>query len=866
MIANLFKPRWRHSDPEVRLNAIRKLSPNRPEQARILRQLALHDSSSQVRVGAVSRLSDTDSLLDVLSNSTDPEVREQAGLRVSECLQENGSDGLSELLRRLDDEDARTQIILNVSNEQLQQSALNCIDDEAVLMQVALHARLATMRREAAERVERADLLENLQRLSRGRDKTVHRISRNKLNRLREQARLEAEQSRRRDELLQQLEQLAKGPDLQFLQVRTQALTQEWAQLPPADDERRSRYEHWLEQVNARLQAAARAEQQERERQQQQQQDRQSAHTLLQQLTEFSQQDPIPSEQLDSLQQQWDSLTRRTDLEPQQLEQWRHLSQQIRDHLAAEERLQQQSAQIQTLLEQQGRVSEQQLRQARQLIRSIHWPDTCPRPALLQSLQQQIEHWQQAIRQQNEQSTRQEDQLQQQLQTLEQKLEEGEIATAESLHAEIAKHFEPSAAPFEGLEPRYRQLTAKLAELRDWQGFAASSKKEELCQQMEALIGADLQPQALADRIRELQQEWKQIDHTDPIHSQKLWKRFHEAGEQAYAPCQAWFSAQRQKREHNLQQRREICQQLSQFIHGVDWDQADWHAVEAISRTAREEWRQFSPVDRAPGRPVQQEFNGLLRELDNRIKAHRQACADRKEEIIARATALAQSEDIQAAAEEAKRLQQEWKATGATFRSRERGLWQAFREQCDLIFNRLKQERQARNAQKTPATQDTLLSGASLQALERLAILAEQAEEELAETGRSDTLSQLLTEAVTGPSPGQYWRERIGHRLEAIRLISAGTRSIEEQLALSEPQARELCIRLEILLGQPTPEEDELQRMEYQMERLGEALAEQEDTPSEAALQALELEWLALPFAWQFVDLRQRFARVLTQA
>src|SRR5690554_3959966 len=156
MIANLFKPRWRHSDPEVRLNAIRKLSPNRPEQARILRQLALHDSNSQVRVGAVSRLSDTDSLLDVLSNSTDPEVREQAGLRVSECLQENGSDGLSELLRRLDDEDARTQIILNVSNEQLQQSALNCIDDEAVLMQVALHARLATMRREAAERVERA--------------------------------------------------------------------------------------------------------------------------------------------------------------------------------------------------------------------------------------------------------------------------------------------------------------------------------------------------------------------------------------------------------------------------------------------------------------------------------------------------------------------------------------------------------------------------------------------------------------------------------------------------------------------------------------------------------------------------------------
>jgi hypothetical protein len=50
------------------------------------------------------------------------------------------------------------------------------------------------------------------------------------------------------------------------------------------------------------------------------------------------------------------------------------------------------------------------------------------------------------------------------------------------------------------------------------------------------------------------------------------------------------------------------------------------------------------------------------------------------------------------------------------------------------------------------------------------------------------------------------------------------------------------------------------------MERLGQALAEQDDEPSEAALQSLELEWLTLPFAWQFVDLRRRFAATLTAA
>jgi hypothetical protein len=130
-------------------------------------------------------------------------------------------------------------------------------------------------------------------------------------------------------------------------------------------------------------------------------------------------------------------------------------------------------------------------------------------------------------------------------------------------------------------------------------------------------------------------------------------------------------------------------------------------------------------------------------------------------------------------------------------------LWQAFREQCDLIFSRLKQSRKDQSNHKPVQKREALLTGTSLEALQRLALLAEQTEEELAETGQSETLSALLTEAVTGPSPGAVWRERIGQRLEAIRLISAGSRSIEQQLALSESQARELCIRLEILLGQP---------------------------------------------------------------
>jgi len=866
MFANLFKPKWRHSDPEVRVTAVAKLSPDQPEQLSILRELALSDSNSRVRISAVRRLQDPESLLQILASSSDPEVREQAGQRVGECLGPDISqDSLCQLLDRIDDDSARTQIIINANG--LKPDSLNRIDDEALLMQLALHARVADTRKAAVTRLNDAELLEQVQRASRGRDKTVHRICRDKLHDLREQARKQVENEQRRQQLVQQLHQLILTDDTQFLHARTQAVHQEWQQLTHQDDELHKRFHDLSQQLEQRLQHQAAEEAAEAEARARLEQQLETAQGLVATLEQWTttQPDAIPEDDIAHLEQAWQQLD--IDQLPKVLVKRKDsLGHRLQQHNQALIRLGDSQAGIQALLNQPTQDAHQQLDQARKLRSGIEWPSSLPLPTLLQQLDAHIQSLRDNLSHAKQKAQQHTNDLTCQLDQLEVLINDGNVVAAERLNNSLREHL--SALP-DTLEARQRLLYARLSELRDWQGFAAAGKKDALCEQMEALIGSSMAPQALADRIRTLQQEWKQVDATDPVHSQKLWKRFHEAGESAYEPCQAWFGAQRKQREYNLEQRRHICEQLSLYVEQMDWSQADWHAVEAISRTAREEWRQYSPVDRAPGKPLQQTFNTLLRDLDNHIKGHRQQCADDKEALIARAAELAQQDDVVAAAEGAKQLQREWKAVGATFRSRERALWQAFREHCDTIFERLKIERKAeakaQQAAKAQRSQEPL-NDSAIQALQRLDQLASQAEEELATEGRSETLSTLLTEAVTGPSPGPGWRERMGQRLEAIRLISAGSRSIEEQLQLTERQARELCIRLEILLGQPSPESDEALRMAYQMERLSQALEEQDTTPSLAALQALELEWFTLAFSWHFTELRQRFENLREQA
>ncbi|MBR9830283.1 MAG: DUF349 domain-containing protein [Oceanospirillales bacterium] len=870
MFANLFKPKWRHSDPEVRACAIGKLHPDHPEQAVILCQLALNDSNQNVRLRAVRRLSDTESLLTVLQQSRDPEIREQAGVRVSECFDDNQSQGsLHQLLERIDDDATRTRIIIHTSCTHLETDTLNSIRDEAVLMQIALNAKLANIRKEAAQRIDSTELLEQIQRASRGRDKTVHRISRDKLNSLREQARQATETDQRRQQLLAQLQQLAVTHDTQYLQARAQALYQEWQQLGSAGAEQQQ-FADLQQTIEQRLQQQADAEAavvREREAQQAREQQAQALLEQLAALTPTHGAATTAAEQLASLQQQWQTLS--GTLSARQQSQWQKGTQAVEQTVAALTALDQHDEQLERLLTDDQQPLPQRLRKVQQLIGKIDWPAQTPAPERLQQLTALADTLKQQQADLSAEARQQTAEISHQVDQLEQAIESGNVIDADRLQQALSKRMEQLGTLLpDALEARFRQLHARLAELQDWQGFAVSGKKESLCAQMEALIGVELAPQALADQIRNLQQEWKQVDANDPLHSQKLWKRFHEAGEKAYAPCQQWFGSQRKQREFNLTQRQQICDQLELYLKQMDWNQADWTAVEAISRTAREEWRTYTPVDRAPGKPLQQQFNALLRELDQQVKQHRQHCGEIKEQLIAQASELATADDVSAAADAAKQLQQQWKNAGPTFRSRERALWQAFREQCDLIFARLKEQRKAQASQERQQaqTQKAMLPDMAIEALQRLALLAEQSEEELVTQGSSETLSTLLTEAITGPSPGEHWRERIGVRLEAIRLISAGTRSIEQQLAISERQARELCIRLEILLSLASPEEDEALRMEYQMERLSQALAQQDDEPTPAALQALELEWLTLPFAWQFGELHDRFVQQLQSA
>jgi hypothetical protein len=952
MFAKFFRPKWQSNRADVRIRAISKMLAEHPEQLEILSRLAQSDQSPDVRKAAVTRLQKPELLLRIMASEQDPAIRriatDQLCRLVAGETSELSRDEQLSCIQGIQDQDLLTHIALRTAQAELQQAAVLCVHDESNLEVLTLNAQSAHMRRLAAERLETEEILERVGRQMRQRDKAVYRITRDKLQQLRDQIRTQKERQAHRLERVERLEQLAQGELQPLYSARIEALSQEWNKLEAAGDALETRYQQALltcRERAARVQADIDAK---AARQRQLDAYHQTCGLLLEQLEALELQShqaladasldtKTLNAQLDSWQQQWQTLPHAdlataaddtgTAPSPAQADPKKILTR-INDTAQSAVALQQAQGDLQRLLSQPvDDASPATLRKQRRridtLLARISWPPALPKPECLQQAQQRllaIEARQQDLQQQ-EQSLQQT--LQEQLGSLEQAISEGHVKQAGKSLERAAQALDMlNGSTPTTLELRYKQLHAQLLELKDWQGYAVTPKKEQLCADMEALADSDLEVSELADAIRRLQQQWKVLDSTDPFHAQAIWRRFKKASDLAYAPCEAHFQALGERRRQNLTERGIICDQIEAYIASIDWDQADWNAIDTISRAAKEEWKQYSPVDRGPGKQVQERFNRLLQQLDGPLHDHYHACLEFKRDLVEQLATLCDAEDPQQAAAQARQLQQQWKDAGKTFRSQEHRLWKHFRAHCDTLFSRLgdsqQRDRELRAEQRDSAEQicrhleqlleapcsRAQLNGTLTQSIERFCTLEEdvsapfmrrfddarqQLERQradlaqlqdaagfralrqrielcdaleaqvLATTPDAATLEQLQARWSRLDACSSEYAELIEQRFSLARQLLLEPELLPELTEAAGQRLRQLCIQLEIALGLSSPDDDQALRLEYQMQRLQQALEQHSEAVTTADLQRIEYEWRCVPMASRHPDLVERF-------
>ncbi|WP_062059741.1 DUF349 domain-containing protein [Cellvibrio sp. OA-2007] len=482
--------------------------------------------------------------------------------------------------------------------------------------------------------------------------------------------------------------------------------------------------------------------------------------------------------------------------------------------------------------------------------------------------------------------------------------EQGFVRKARAIQKELEEKRAQLAEIPKGIQAKIDDFEAQLAKLGDWHEFAVTPKKESLITQMQELANSSMNPEALATKVHELQDNWKEVSKGVQQQDDELWQQFQQASAVAYAPCKEFFEAQAAERESNLNKRRELVSQLQQYLQGYDFSNAVWKDVEQTLKTARAEWQTYWPVPRKAGNELQKEFESLMEQLFGKITSEYESNKNAKQGLIEQAQTLVEATDIRAATETVKQLQAQWKTIGKSWHKEDQQLWQEFRSHCDAVFAQRNQAFEAAKEQRQAITTQAeslieQLNQFSSQTLEQLnaakadidavkteffaldlpketakalqnkfnaAITAiatkrDSARNQAEEQSWTDLFNaldalreyELAVIAQTASETLAAQKEKLDELIASTPRWPSGTLSLlQQRLAKADAITsatqvnntellRTLTIRAEILAGLESPAEDKQVRMAYQVKQMQEAFGQRD-----SSFEPLVLEWIAL--------------------
>ncbi len=155
------QPRWKHSDPAVRLEGVREL-----EDVAELATLAETDPDTKVRRAALARVDDVDALVRVAAGDPDSELRDRAAERLTaiacrgaEAGSETDIEAMRRAVRGLSDPRRLTAVAKSDAPEVVRADALSATNDARSLGSIARQARQEVTAAAALARLNDADEL-----------------------------------------------------------------------------------------------------------------------------------------------------------------------------------------------------------------------------------------------------------------------------------------------------------------------------------------------------------------------------------------------------------------------------------------------------------------------------------------------------------------------------------------------------------------------------------------------------------------------------------------------------------------------------------------------------------------------------------
>jgi hypothetical protein len=664
----LFKPKWQHNSANIRLESV--TTEQHPELISSLVEIAATDDDIRIRCAAIKRLHQLENILKLHSNETHQEVKTLLEDRIRQ-LAASTNESRPALALRLQvvgttsDRDLIEHLAAHAPEAELRRAALAKVERQGVLGNCCVQDNDAENRNFAAGRITQQTTLKRVMDELRKRDKTLY---------VKLQARLHKESLELADpkavqtealKICSALEKLALDTDERDM-AKTEVLHRAWHQIANhATTAMANRYQRICDRLAA------------------------PPIVIPSVIT-------TPAPVVDAITDAR-SETKADDIEPANDP---HTVIAVASH-AHEALALTASAICQYAIDNAVQPRQTSVNKFKNELDRIWKQCTPPHPQDLicwNEANTALQALEAALDQQQQQFEKELSQAQELLTRLETELEQGELHKALETRAKLQQ-----SGKGRGKDKDWQQINSKMAgmqarlrELRDWQHWSNNKIRNRLIAEMEVLPAADLHPDALLDRVKSLQMEWKTLEQSEQIPGDKhfaaaprLWRKFSDAGRAAFETAKPYLDKRSEIQSRHAQTLTTFCAELEQLALAEPAD------LTALGKALIEGRKKLHDLDDVPVRQRQKIARQLKATLDKAnavIQAHYQAVEREKMKLIRSASQLIHMPERSEAISQAKSLQSSWKSAGRLWRSKEQELWDQFRAHLDPLFSELKEQ------------------------------------------------------------------------------------------------------------------------------------------------------------------------------
>lgn len=284
-----------------------------------------------------------------------------------------------------------------------------------------------------------------------------------------------------------------------------------------------------------------------------------------------------------------------------------------------------------------------------------------------------------------------------------------------------------------------------------WQPQQADTLRQQLVEQAVALAQSSQPGRKLQDTLRQLRDQWRQIDQgAAPNHG--LWKKFDEACTQVHQQVQLWLGKARAQSSENKASRQALIDEVKAWA-AAQPATPDWKETARALRQFGQRWRDGGHIGEKLFAELQTAWKEAIHAAEAPLKAKQKESIARREALISEAKSLQDGGVFSVDA--IKSLQHQWQTLAQDVpleRKLEQKLWDAFRAPLDALFERKSAERSRAPAQALSAYDRAVVDAAQAVQAANASGDAQQIRAALQALEAAKHAQQAQTDAAAAPA------------------------------------------------------------------------------------------------------------------